>query len=233
MERRVSPHSPVFFPDWIVSRRLSRDLRNILLRYARGRFLDVGAGNAPYRELLRNRIECYTALDLSPAPGIDVVGSALDLPFDAASYDVIFSSQVLEHVTNPQRMLMELSRVVKPNGCVVISAPQYWPEHEIPYDFSRFTIHGLRELGRVAGLKIIDERRQGGGFAVAGQAINNTLAERLHFSNEAVSRGRKLIVAAALFPMFMIINVLFETLDKLIPSRYDTLNLVVVFRRTA
>lgn len=195
--------------------------------------LDVGAGRAPYRELLKGRVGEYVTLDTAPAPGIDVVGSALELPFGDAEFDTVLSSQVLEHVPDPQKMFSELCRVVRPGGVVVISAPQYWPEHESPYDFRRFTIYGLRDLGRRFGFEAIEERRQGGGFAVALHAINNVLAERMHFGDESVPRSRKVVVAGLVFPMFAILNLLFVILDLALPSRDDTLNHTVVFRRMA
>lgn len=232
MERRSRPESPVYFPDWFLSRELARDLRELLVKHARGRMLDVGAGRAPYRALLEGRVDEYVTLDTAPAPGIDVVGSALELPFGEAEFDVVFSSQVLEHVPDAQKMFSELRRVVRPGGIVVISVPQYWPEHESPFDFRRFTIHGLRELGRSFGLETIEERRQGGGFSVALQAINNVLAERLHFGDESVPRARKFALAMVLFPTFALLNLLFLLLDRALPSRDDTLNHTVVFRRT-
>lgn len=231
MKRRAAVLSPLFFPDQIVSSKLASSIVLLLTRYARGRLLDVGSGRAPYRRYLSLQLESYTALDLEPAPEVDVVGSALALPFEEAQFDTIFSSQVLEHVTDPQLMLRELARVVVVGGHVIVSAPQYWPEHEVPFDFYRFTIHGLRKLGENVGLEIVEEQRQGGGFAVAGQAINNVLAERMHFGDTSVLKVRKLLLAGVLFPVFAIVNVLFGALDRLVPSRDDTLNLAVVYRR--
>ena len=231
MERRGAATSPIYFPDWLISSTLSRDMRDLLTRYAYGRLLDVGCGRTPYREMISEQIESYTALDIAPAPEVDVVGDALNLPFENDAFQTVFTSQVLEHVTDPRRMLAELARVVTPDGYVILSVPQYWPEHEVPYDFHRFTIHGLQSLGTGVGLEMIHSCRQGGGFAVAGQAINNVLAERIHFGDPSFSKLSKILRAALLCPIFLLANVTFGVLDRLLPSRDDTLGLGVVYRR--
>ena len=47
--RRKNPLVPFFFPDWLVLRELSRDVRAALQQYGTGRILDVGCGEKPYR----------------------------------------------------------------------------------------------------------------------------------------------------------------------------------------
>ncbi|GAC1465548.1 MAG: hypothetical protein PVSMB8_17240 [Vulcanimicrobiaceae bacterium] len=181
--------------------------------------------------MVARQIESYVALDTAPGPEVDIVGDALNLPFGDGEFETIFSSQVLEHVSDPRRMLSELARASSTDGKIIVSVPQYWPEHEVPFDFQRLTIHGLRALGSSVGLQVIEERRQGGGFAVAGQSINNVLAERLHFGDSSLTKRSKYLRAAVLFPIFFVVNVVFAILDRTIPSRDDTLNLAVVFRR--
>jgi SAM-dependent methyltransferase len=53
---------------------------------------------------------------------------------------------VLEHVPRPAQLIEEIARVLAANGVVVLSAPLFWEEHEIPYDFTRFTRYGLAQL---------------------------------------------------------------------------------------
>jgi ubiquinone/menaquinone biosynthesis C-methylase UbiE len=51
------------------------------------------------------------------------VGDALALPFAPASFDFVFSAQVIEHVANPQAFLAEIRRVLSPNGLCLIATP--------------------------------------------------------------------------------------------------------------
>ena len=47
-------------------------------------------------------------------------------------------------------MVRECSRVLRPNGFLILSGPFFWPLHEEPYDFFRFTKYGFEQLLRSA-----------------------------------------------------------------------------------
>jgi hypothetical protein len=51
----------------------------------------------------------------------------------------------------------------------------YWPLHEEPYDFYRFTKYGFTYILEKAGFKIIEINSNGGKWAVAGQALIHAL----------------------------------------------------------
>lgn len=46
-----------------------------------------------------------------------------DLPFDDRRFDVIIGCEVIEHLTNPERLLRECRRVLRPNGILVCTTP--------------------------------------------------------------------------------------------------------------
>lgn len=50
-------------------------------------------------------------------------GSAMSLEFDDSSFDITCSYQVLEHVPDPEKMLLEMVRVTKPGGLIAIVGP--------------------------------------------------------------------------------------------------------------
>lgn len=54
--------------------------------------------------------------------------SALDMPFDDASFDVVICSEVLEHIHDYRGVLREIERVLRPGGRFVASVPRAWPE---------------------------------------------------------------------------------------------------------
>ena len=83
--------------------------------------LDVGSG----RGYLQDMVKDYTGLDLSPtvAPRYHkpfVAASATKMPFADNSFDAICSVWVLEHIPEPERALLEMRRVLKPNGVLFI-----------------------------------------------------------------------------------------------------------------
>jgi ubiquinone/menaquinone biosynthesis C-methylase UbiE len=52
-----------------------------------------------------------------------IQGFAENLPFNDASFDVVFSSHVLEHVASVEASLLEMKRVLKPGGVLIIGMP--------------------------------------------------------------------------------------------------------------
>jgi SAM-dependent methyltransferase len=111
--------------------------------------LDVGAGDAPYRELFSHLdyVTCdWEDTQYSPALPSDISGSADSIPVPDASFDAILNTQVLEHVPEPGRVLDEFWRILRPTGRLWISAPLVWFLHEEPHDYYRYTPHGLRYL---------------------------------------------------------------------------------------
>jgi len=96
--------------------------------------LDVGGGPGYFAQGFRGAGARYTALDADlgelsglgePEPGT-VLGSGMELPFADGSFDVTYSSNVLEHVPDPWRMADEMVRVTKPGGLVFISYTLWW-----------------------------------------------------------------------------------------------------------
>lgn len=136
-----------------------------------GRVLDVGCGIQPYRSLLGPGVVEYVGVDRpGDLSGPHVYGTAEDLPFADASFDVVMLTQVLEHVMDPRCVLAEATRVLKPGGRVIITMPGTWPTHEAPYDFWRFTRHGSLMLMKEFGLDG-ELEMQGGMWACIGQMI--------------------------------------------------------------
>jgi SAM-dependent methyltransferase len=59
------------------------------------------------------------------------------------SYDMVLSTQVLEHVSSPQAYLREAFRVLKPGGVLLLSTHGVYPDHGCPFDYWRWTADGL------------------------------------------------------------------------------------------
>jgi len=152
-------------PNSYPPRRLFREhiadyaIRDALLRHAeafRGRLLDVGCGDRRYEPVFRQRVSSWTALDWPVSfdgrgGRPDIVADALRLPITDASFDTVLCTQVLEHVPEPQRLLAEAFRVLRPGGQLVLTAPQYNALHEEPRDFFRYTCYGLDHLAAGCG----------------------------------------------------------------------------------
>lgn len=92
--------------------------------------VDVGAGPVQFAQEFRRRGARYIAVDLDPevsalADG-GVAADAALLPFATGSADLVFSSNLLEHVRKPGVVADELVRVVRPGGLVFLSYTNWW-----------------------------------------------------------------------------------------------------------
>lgn len=102
--------------------------------------LDVGAGPLYFARAFEGAGAAYIACDLDVGELARrgggwgaVAGRAQALPFADRSVDVAFSSNVLEHVPDPQLMCAEMIRVTRPGGLVVLSFTNWlspWGGHE-------------------------------------------------------------------------------------------------------
>ncbi len=100
------------------------------------RILSVGAG---VMRLQGN----VTHLDYEPYPDLEVVGDAHHLPFPDGSFDAAVCETLLEHVTEPERVISEMRRVLKPGGKIYVMMPFIFGFHAAPNDYTRFTHRGL------------------------------------------------------------------------------------------
>lgn len=90
------------------------------------------------------------------------LGEATALPFDDDSFDVVTTRYSLHHMTAPQKVVAEMTRVVRPNGKIIIVDATPAPEKQAAYDdmerlrdpshVSALTLDQLCALGAASGL---------------------------------------------------------------------------------
>lgn len=120
-----------------------------------GVLLDVGAGQQHFIELTK-KFEVI-AVDAIANPGIDVVCDLnMPLPFQDDTFDIIFMSNVLEHIHEPQSLLSELNRILKQGGFMVGTVPFLMSSHQRPHDYFRYTDLALIKLLAQSGFSKVD-----------------------------------------------------------------------------
>lgn len=105
-----------------------------------GIILDYGGGS---RQIPDHR---YVNLDYAALSAPDIVGDGLNLPFRDNSIDVVFTSGVMEHLTDPLRGGREIARVLKPGGFVLADVAFMQPVHSEGQHFFNATIWGIQEI---------------------------------------------------------------------------------------
>jgi SAM-dependent methyltransferase len=120
--------------------------------------LDAAAGSAPNRDCFAD-VTYETADGATPEKDdshIDHRCDLVDLPMPDSTYDLVWCSQTLAHVREPTRALAEFHRVLKPGGEAWITAPFYYAEHEVPWDFYRFSRFAWRHFADVIGFEVVE-----------------------------------------------------------------------------
>lgn len=149
----------------------TRELVEYSLKYISGKTLDLGAGLAKYRQIIKKKASEYITFDMVEGKQIDVVGDVLDLSFKDNSFDTVISTQVLEHVEKPWVMVKEIQRVLKKGGFCILTAPFLIPYHPDPHDYFRYTPEGLNSLFKNQGFEIIEKGSYGRTFSVLSEFV--------------------------------------------------------------
>lgn len=217
--------NPFFISRW----HLQRAARQIAATFRQGRLLDVGCGSKPYARLFT--VDSYVGLDIEQS-GHDHAGSQVDyfydgetFPFADGAFDWVVSFEVLEHVFNPERFLAEIRRVLADGGKLALTCPFAWEEHEVPYDFARYTSYGLRALLERNGF-IVERLDKTAPFVP-------TLAQLLAAYVSYHVLGRIPYARQVLGPLIVApINLLGMACGRILPRNYNLyLNNVVIARR--
>lgn len=132
-----------------------------------GKVLDVGAGESPWREWLPPTASYY-GIDVGNAGEFGMQGGregityydGRTIPFPDGNFDGAICIEVLEHVPEPQALLEEIMRCLRPGGVLLLTVPWSARRHHVPFDFHRFTRERLLDLMQASGFDdvVVSER---------------------------------------------------------------------------
>jgi SAM-dependent methyltransferase len=136
------------------------------------RVLDVGAGAGQYRPLFA--ICAYKAHDFGQElqtighyTPLDYQSDILAIPVPDESFDVILCTEVLEHVPEPIKAVVEMARVLRPGGLMLLSAPLGCLLHQEPHIYyGGYTPYWYRRFLGAAGCDVISIDANQGFFSL-------------------------------------------------------------------
>jgi SAM-dependent methyltransferase len=137
---------------YIVLSDLRRAL-DTLVPYDAPTVLDYGCGGSPYRPLFSGRYD-RADIETNPDRTITLMEDSI-LPPDIEKYDLVLSTQVLEHAPKPYLYLTECRRALKPEGVLVLTTHGFFEDHPCPHDYWRWTMEGITSALTEAGLTIV------------------------------------------------------------------------------
>lgn len=142
---------------------------------AGSRILDAGAGSQPYKHLFKHceyEAADFEKVDKEYAKSTYVCDLSA-IPVEDERFDAVLFNQVMEHLSAPALVLLELSRVLKPGGMMICTAPLFYEEHEQPFDFYRYTQFGWRHLLSEAGYEILELKWLEGYFGTVAYQLKS------------------------------------------------------------
>ena len=130
----------------------------------KGVVLDIGGGRkrGNFKE---PDSAAWIVLDVEKNSHPHILADAQNIPLSSNTVDCVKCTELLEHVEYPERVLNEISRVLKHGGILILSTPFNFPIHSDPYDFQRFTDEKLRRMLK-DNFEIISLKKQGLYFTV-------------------------------------------------------------------
>ena len=153
-------------------------LKRVLPKFE-GSLLDIGCGKMPYKKYIieNSCIANYIGLDIENALEYDSVikpdftWNGKVMPFENNTFDCAFGTEVLEHCSEPEIVLKEVYRTLKPEGIFFFTVPFLWNLHEVPHDEYRYTPFSLERHLRNSGFSEIEIKATGGWHAAMAQML--------------------------------------------------------------
>ena len=151
---------------------LKNKLKLINVQSTKGRLLDIGAGTGDFLVVAKN--DGWQTSGVEPSEkaktiainkGVNFVANISDL--EDHSFDVITMWHVLEHVPNLDEYIIDLKRLLKPNGTILIAVPnfksfdanyygRFWAAFDVPRHIWHFSKTAIEKLFAEKKMKLVE-----------------------------------------------------------------------------
>lgn len=184
-----------------------------------GKILDVGGKKENKRGNFippTDGVVCWHYLNLDKSTKPDYCCDAENIPVESCVYDMVLMCEVLEHLSNPERVVRETLRVLNGGGQIVLSVPFLFPVHADPYDFQRWTDAKFRAILTDMGFLEVKISPMGG----LGSVIHDLLYVAFNNIQNRIGRGVGHLVLLCFRWLFHLVDVVFVSSGSLITTGY-------------
>jgi SAM-dependent methyltransferase len=165
----------------------------------KSRILDAGAGTQRYRKFCKHLD--YVSQDFGRYNGhgdsagiqtgafdygeLDIVSDITSIPEPDFSFDAVMCIEVLEHLPHPVKAIKEFSRLIRPEGHLILTAPFCSLTHFSPYHFcTGFNKHWYKIHLPTYDFKVIDIVSNGNFFEYLAQEIDRVPSVSKRYSKD-------------------------------------------------
>lgn len=192
----------------------SRRMFTMMREHMHGHVLDVG-GNDFFETAKTMRLPFSRWTTLEPDPGrlpriddpafeaICADGCAMT-EIASSSIDTVLCIQVVEHVFEPNRMMEEIGRVLKPGGKAIVVAPQTSALHMAPLHYYNFTRYWLVEACKHAKLEVVTLEAQGGRWSTTASHMLYFFLQSLNFPGMHAPEEKRPALFYVLWPLMAV-----------------------------
>ena len=156
-----------------------------------GRVIELGGFGRGRRQFAVNATE-YLVTNLSDSADLKLDATAMDLP--DSSVDGVVCESVIEHVDEPNKLVREAHRVLRPGGRLLLLAPWMYPFHSAPADYLRFSDQAL--LRMLEGFSVLEMRALGNFWTAMATFAQLKVSPWREFSK--VERAGRIVAGAPL-----------------------------------
>lgn len=170
--------------------------------------LDAGAGECQFQKFCSHLN--YTSQDFAQYLGtgesglqtgtwdnskIDIISDIISIPVEDNSFDALLCTEVLEHIPNPIAAIKEFSRILRPNGYLIITAPFASLTHFAPYHFtSGFNRYFYENHLKEHGFEITEMEFNGNYFEYLAQEVRRVNSIGKKYSGLKINYFQRKIV---------------------------------------
>jgi SAM-dependent methyltransferase len=111
----------------------------------------------------------YVGVDIERGTGVDIVCNAENIveKFGEEAFDVVISTELLEHIKDWRKVISNLKNICKTNGVILITTRSYgFGHHAYPYDFWRYELGDMEEIFSDCKILILEKDSQAPGVFV-------------------------------------------------------------------